>query len=91
MRLAVFSVVNFLAALSLGTFGYVQGYGAGTIALAVVGVLVVLQLGYVIWIVISASQGDRKSTNERRANDPVRRSCPSALSGASNGTASRTP
>jgi membrane protein DedA with SNARE-associated domain len=63
MRLAVFTVFNFLTALLFGTYAYSLGYSAGMIAVFVISVLVVLQFAYVTWLVVIAALTDRGASS----------------------------
>ena len=52
MRLALFSVVNLVTAVSLSGYAYLQGHGLSGALLTAVAVLIVLQLAYVLWLVV---------------------------------------
>ncbi|MEL6643467.1 MAG: hypothetical protein AAFQ79_05995 [Pseudomonadota bacterium] len=62
MRLAVFFLINVVAAAAFGWMAYAQGHGAGAIALRVIVVLGVLQLAYAAWLVtVSVMTRDQRA------------------------------
>lgn len=52
MRLALFAMVNIIVGGGFGLLAYVQGFGMAGIVFTVLGVLIALQLTYVLWIVV---------------------------------------
>jgi hypothetical protein len=50
MHIALFFLVNLVVAGAIGVMAYVNGHGAGGIALRVIGTLVALQLAYAMWL-----------------------------------------
>lgn len=83
MRLALFFLINVLAAVGFGYLAASQGYGAVGIALVVIGVLAVLQLAYVLWLVaISKLPEDETPARDAKASKPLMPATARRLSGA---------
>lgn len=83
MRLALFFVINVLAAVAFGFIAASHGYGAGGIALVVIGVLAALQLAYVLWLVAISRLPDAPDGSEEAASSaPYLPSTGRRLSGA---------
>jgi hypothetical protein len=86
MRLALFSLINFLVAGGFGLRAYLGGQGLSQIVLTVVIVLVVLQLAYALWLVaISYMKPTPEVKDETADADTVVRSGGRRLSGAPGG------
>lgn len=75
MRLALFALVNAIVAGFLGVYAFFQGKSAGEIVLIVVLTLVVLQVGYVFWLVAVSllRQRDETPESDTAAPAPARR------------------